>query len=277
MPRPLGPVEVRAIDAVVRIENQIAQTTLTITFFNPAGRQQEGQVLLPVPIGAVLKSFAIEGANREFKARVLPKDEARRIYDRIVAQSKDPAILEFAGHGAVDSSVFPIPARSECKLRLTYEELVPADMDRLDYVLLRSESPDYRVKWNIDVKWALKGGIATAYSPTHEISPARIAKGFRAKLGGRIAPGPFRLSVLRRKKKGAVTSFLTHPEEGRDGGHFLLLIVPPERDENAPALKREVTVVIDRSGSMAGEKMDQARAAAVQVVEGLEEGEFFNL
>ena len=277
MPRPLSPVEVRAIDATVRIEDQIARTTLTITFFNPAGQQQEGQVLLPVPMGAVLKSFAMEGASREFKARVLPKDEARRIYDRIVAQSKDPAILEFAGHGAVDSSVFPIPGRSECKLRFTYEELVPADMDRLDYVLLRSESPDYRVKWNIDVKWALKGGIATAYSPTHEISPARIAKGFRAKLGGRIAPGPFRLSVLRRKKKGAVASFLTHPEEGRDGGHFLLLIVPPERDENAPALKREVTVVIDRSGSMAGEKMDQARAAAVQVVEGLEEGEFFNL
>ena len=277
MPRPLSPVEVRAIDATVRIEDQIARTTLTITFFNPAGQQQEGQVLLPVPMGAALKSFAMEGANREFKARVLPKDEARRIYDRIVAQSKDPAILEFAGHGAVDSSVFPIPARSECKLRLTYEELVPADMDRLDYVLLRSESPDYRVKWNIDVKWALKGGIATAYSPTHEISPARIAKGFRAKLGGRIAPGPFRLSVLRRKKKGAVASFLTHPEEGRDGGHFLLLIVPPERDESAPALKREVTVVIDRSGSMAGEKMDQARAAAAQVVEGLEEGEFFNL
>ena len=277
MPRPLSPVEVRAIDATVRIEDQIARTTLTITFFNPAGQQQEGQVLLPVPMGAVLKSFAMEGASREFKARVLPKDEARRIYDRIVAQSKDPAILEFAGHGAVDSSVFPIPGRSECKLRFTYEELVPADMDRLDYVLLRSESPDYRVKWNIDVKWALKGGIATAYSPSHEISPARIAKGFRAKLGGRIAPGPFRLSVLRRKKKGAVASFLTHPEEGRDGGHFLLLIVPPERDESAPALKREVTVVIDRSGSMAGEKMDQARAAAAQVVEGLEEGEFFNL
>ncbi len=277
MPRPLSPVEVRTIDATVRIEDQIARTTLTITFFNPAGQQQEGQVLLPVPMGAVLKSFAMEGASREFKARVLPKDEARRIYDRIVAQSKDPAILEFAGHGAVDSSVFPIPARSECKLRFTYEELVPADMDRLDYVLLRSESPDYRVKWNIDVKWVLKGGIATAYSPSHEISPARIAKGFRAKLGGRIAPGPFRLSVLRRKKKGAVASFLTHPEEGRDGGHFLLLIVPPERDESAPALKREVTVVIDRSGSMAGEKMDQARAAAAQVVEGLEEGEFFNL
>ncbi len=47
--------------------------------------------------------------------------------------------------------------------------------------------------------------------------------------------------------------------------------------KNIPPLKREVTLVIDRSGSMAGEKMDQVRAAALQVVEGLEEGEYFNL
>ncbi len=278
VPQPVGPVEVRAIDAVARIENQVARTTLTITFFNPAGRQQEGQVLLPVPSGAVLKSFAIEGVNSELKARILPKEEARRIYDRIVAQAKDPAILEFAGHGAVDSSVFPIPARGECRLRLTYEELLPSEADRIDYLLLRTESPDYRVKWNIDVKWVVKGGVAASYSPTHETAPAKIDKGVRVRLEGKMAPGPFRLSVLRRKKKEAVASFLTHPEEGsRDGGHFLLLIVPPERDKAAPALKREVTVVIDRSGSMAGEKLDQVRAAAIQVMEGLEEGEFFNL
>ena len=173
VPQPLGPVEVRSINAGVKIDDQIAQTTLTVTFFNPAGRQQEGQVILPVPAGAVLKSFSMEGTNVKFQAKILPKEEARKIYDRIVAQSKDPAILEFAGYGAVDSSVFPIPARSECKLRLVYEELLPTDVDRIDYVLPRSESLDYRVKWNIDVKWKLKGGIATAYSPSHEISPEK--------------------------------------------------------------------------------------------------------
>lgn len=277
VPQPLGPVEVRSINAGVKIDDQIAQTTLTVTFFNPAGRQQEGQVILPVPAGAVLKSFSMEGTNVKFQAKILPKEEARKIYDRIVAQSKDPAILEFAGYGAVDSSVFPIPARSECKLRLVYEELLPTDVDRIDYVLPRSESLDYRVKWNIDVKWKLKGGIATAYSPSHEISPEKAEQGIQVALGGKVAPGPFRLSVLRKKKREAVASFLTHPEEAGDAGHFLLLMAPPTRDKDAPKLKREVTVVIDRSGSMAGAKMDQAREAASQVVEGLEEGEFFNL
>ena len=277
IPQPVGPVEVRAIDASVNIDGQIAHTTLTITFFNPAGRQQEGQVLLPVPSGAVMKSFAMEGSQTKLQAKILPREEARKIYDRIVAQSKDPAILEFAGYGAVDSSVFPIPARSECKLRLVYEELLPTDIDRIDYVLPRSESLDYKVNWNITVNWKLKDGIATAYSPSHEISPSKVNGGLQVKLGGRVAPGPFRLSVLRKKKKEAVATFLTHPAEVGDEGHFLLLMAPPVRDEAAPKLKREVTVVIDRSGSMAGEKMDQARAAASQVVEGLEEGEFFNL
>lgn len=277
VPQPVGPVEVRAIKAAVEINDQIAQTTLTISFFNPAGQQQEGQVLLPVPSGAVLKSFSMEGTNVEFKAKILPKEEARKIYDQIVARSKDPAILEFAGFGAVDSSVFPIPARSECKLRLVYEELLPTDVDRIDYVLPRSESLDYRVHWDINVTWALKGGIATAYSPSHEISPQKEGKGLRLKLVGKVSPGPFRLSVLRKKKKEAVASFLTHPDEAGDGGYFLLLMAPPARDDNAPKLNREVTVVVDRSGSMAGEKLDQARSAALQVVEGLEEGEFFNL
>lgn len=277
VPQPVGRVEVRSINAAVQIDNQIAKTTLTINFFNPAGRQQEGQVLLPVPSGAVLKSFSMEGSNVEFKAKILPKEEARRIYDDIVRRSKDPAILEFAGFGAVDSSVFPIPPRSECKVRFVYEELLPIDVDRIDYVLPRSESLDYRVQWTIDVTWALKGGIATTYSPSHEISPQKQGNGMRLKLGGKVASGPFRLSVLRRKKKEAVASFLTHPEEAGDTGHFLLLMAPPTRDDNAPRLKREVTLVLDRSGSMAGEKLDQARSAALQVVEGLEEGEFFNL
>ena len=42
-------------------------------------------------------------------------------------------------------------------------------------------------------------------------------------------------------------------------------------------MQREVTLVIDRSGSMAGPKMDQVRAAALQVIEGLADGESFNI
>ena len=53
--------------------------------------------------------------------------------------------------------------------------------------------------------------------------------------------------------------------------------MPPEPKGKAAEIRREVTLVIDRSGSMRGEKLDQVREAARQVIAGLDEGEAFNL
>ena len=282
LPRPSvpSPVTVSHIDAVASISGQKAKTTLTIEFQNPdRSRIQEGEILLPVPHGAVLSSFRLEGANGgNLKAKILPREEARRIYDRIVSQMKDPAILEFAGMGAVKSEVFPVPAGGSAKVRIVYEELLTADGERVEYVLPRSESLDYRVRWNLRVNWAMKEGIATAYSPTHKIKTSKQGNRIMVEAKGPVNPGAFRLSVLRDgKHKNPVASFLSHPDEKGDGGWFLMLMSPPKNLENQPKLSRGVTLVLDRSGSMAGEKLDQARAAALQVVEGLDEVDYFNL
>ena len=280
LPQPAaGPVEVRKVDAVAQIGGQKAQTTLTIEFHNPdPNRPQEGQILLPVPHGAVLNSFQLEGSSAKYKAEILPREEARRIYDSIVSQMKDPAILEFAGMGAVKSGVFPVPANGVARIRLTYEELLPADGKRIDYVLPRSESLDYRVQWSLKVRWAVKEGVATVYSPSHQIKSINRGKQIEVEPLQPFEPGSFSLSVLREgKEREMATSFLSHPDEKGNGGWFLLLMTPPKPPKGAPKLKREVTVVLDRSGSMAGEKLDQARAAALQVIEGLEEDESFNL
>ena len=120
-------VEVVHVEADVSIRDQVATTTLILTFKNPGSRPQEGQAIVPVPDGATLKGFAMEGSTLEVEAKMLPRAEARRIYDQIVSQLKDPALLEFAGLGAVRSSVFPVPAGKELKLRLVYEELLLKD------------------------------------------------------------------------------------------------------------------------------------------------------
>ncbi|MEM7383551.1 MAG: VWA domain-containing protein, partial [Verrucomicrobiota bacterium] len=64
------------------------------------------------------------------------------------------------------------------------------------------------------------------------------------------------------------------------GGYFLVLVAPPATRPATVAmkpLKREVTIVLDRSGSMAGEKLEQVKAASLQILEGLDDGEAFNL
>ena len=76
---------------------------------------------MPVPDGAVVRGFAFQGRGAEPSARLLPRDEGRETYDRIVAQARDPALLEFAGFNLVRSSVFPVEPGGTQAVRLTYE------------------------------------------------------------------------------------------------------------------------------------------------------------
>ena len=75
-------------------------------------------------------------------------------------------------------------------------------------------------------------------------------------------------------------SVFAYPEEKVGGGYFLLLAgLPPEllKASDQHAIKREVTLVIDRSGSMRNEKIAQVKEAALQIIAGLGKGEAFNI
>lgn len=273
------PVQVSGVDVAVRIKGRMATTSMTMVLHNPGHRQQESEVLIPVPAGAAIREFGLEGAQGKFPAKLIPRDEARRIYDEIVRRSLDPALLEFVGNGLVKSSVFPVPARGTCRIRLVYEEVLEVDGDRIDYALPRTESPQYAVPWNVSVDWSIPSGLAAVYSPSHHLSEKRIGPR-RIKLtnAGKMQPGSLLLSATRRKSDQATASIMAYPDArlGKNSGYFLLLLSPPELQEKK-SVKREVSVVIDKSGSMAGVKIEQALKAATQVIEGLEDGEAFNI
>ena len=281
-PRPMPqPVQISGVSVNVSIQQQIATTTMEISLRNNAPRPQEAQMLVPVPDGATIRSFGFDGVSKEPNAKIVPKAEAEAIYRSIVNKLRDPALLEFAGYNLVRSSVFPIPANATQKVTLTYENLLPADGERIDYVLPRSESfASQSIPWQISVEIDAKQTISTVYSPTHQISTTRLGKDrARISLGDntRLEPGSFRLSYLT-EKNGLTATLLAYPDPTIGGGYFLLLGgVPATRPEKSVSIKREVTLVIDRSGSMAGEKIEQVRAAALQVVNGLEDGESFNI
>lgn len=273
--RPM-PVQVSKVEVAVTIIDRLAVTTMTMTLSNPGHRQQESEVLIPVPGSAGIREFGLEGAQGKFPGKLIPRDEARKIYDDIVRRSLDPALLEFAGHGLVKSSVFPVPARGSSRVRLVYEELLEVDGERVDYLLPRTESPAYRVPWSVEVDWRLQGGIAAVYSPSHVMDEQRVgASRVKLKNRGKMQPGSLRLSATRRKTAHATASIMAYPE-AKDAGYFLLLLSPPAvaRQE---LVKREVTLVIDKSGSMAGGKIEQALKAASQIIEGLDDGEAFNV
>ena len=274
-------IQISEVAADIRIVQQVATTTLDVGLKNPSGQQQQAEMLIPVPDGAVLRGFVFAGSASEPTAKLLPKAEAQAVYRSVVSKLRDPALLEFAGFNLVRSSVFPVAAHGTQRVRVIYEHILPADGNRVDYVLPRSESFEATATpWKISVRVQSRSAISAVYSPSHQVAVDRAApEQALVRVAGetKLEPGPFRLSYLV-EGNGLTASLLAYPDARIGGGYFLLLAgVPTGARAAGPAIKREVTLVIDRSGSMQGEKIQQARAAAIQVVEGLETGEAFNI
>ena len=218
-------VQITEVAVGVNIVEQAATTVMDISLSNPGGARIEGELVVPVPDGAAVRGFTFQGSSAEPTAEVLPRDEARRLYEAIVAKVRDPALLEFVGCNLIRSSVFPIEAHGTQKVRLMYEHLLTADTNRVDYVLPPTESVQYCVPWKITVQIRSKRPISTVYSPSHTLTVNRVGPNdVIAKIQETAAtePGAFRLSYLL-EEDGVTASLLAYPDAKIGGGYFLLL------------------------------------------------------
>jgi len=275
-------IEITEVNVLIDILESTAVTTIELQLHNTTRRRQEAELIVPVPDGAVVRGFAYDGPGGEITAQVLPKDEARKIYQQLVSKIRDPALVEFIGYNLIRSSVFPIQARGKQKVRLTYEHLLEVDGSRVDYILPRTESLKYAVPWKVTANIRAKRPISTVYSASHKLEIERISeKHIKVKIATEAVkePGPFRLAYLL-QEDGVTASMFAYPDKKVGGGYFLLLAgLPAEspESEDSPAIKREVTLVIDRSGSMRDEKIEQVKEATLQIIAGLKNGEAFNI
>lgn len=126
----------------------------------------------------------------------------------------------------------------------------------------------------------LKGAqpIRAILSPTHETSidrtSAKVAS-IKVRAQHVIDDSDFRLCWVEDADDLGLR-LLTHKADDNDEGYFLLLGNPTGRDEDK-AIEKDVTFVLDTSGSMRGEKLEQCRAAIEYCLENLNDGDRFNI
>ncbi len=261
------------------IDNQIATTHIEQLFVNDNDWMLEGTYLFPLPEGAAVNQLTMWVDGQPIEAKILEKEEARQIYDEIVRQLRDPALLEYVGTQAIQANVFPIPPRDERRVEIEYTQVLPADNGVIHYVYPQStdlytntplENQSIRVEIFSDE------AIRAIYSPSHAVAINRDGD-FHAVAGYEdsnvVADTDFELYYTVSPEDIGL-NLLSYKEADQDG--FFTLLVAPSVDV-AEVIAKDVIVVMDTSGSMEGEKMAQAQEAARYVVGHLNPEDRFNI
>ena len=260
-------------DVEVTIRDGVATTHIDQNFRNDTGRDVEGQYIFPLPQDAVVSSFTMWVDGEALEARILDADEARAIYEDFVRRAIDPALLEYVGRDAVSARIFPIPAGGERRIEITYTELLTAELGtyRYRYPLSTerfSASLLDRVSISVDLETSIP--LKAVYSPSHEMELVRSSETAAAVTyeDANVRPSKDFFLYYSVSADAMGMTLLTYRAPDEDG-YFLLIVTPPEQAASETAIPKDLVFVLDTSGSMSGEKIEQAKVALRFILDNL--------
>lgn len=288
VPRPPVPpprvteYRIQAVEMQAQVRDQEAQIQISQVFENVGSQTIEASLYFPLPDTAAISGLTLLVDGQELPGKLLPKAEARRIYEETVRRQRDPALLEYIGQGLYQTSVFPIPARATRKVEIRYTQLLAKDGGLIDLSLpLGTNKFSSRPidKLNVTVRIEATDAIKTIHSPSHSIEierPDTNRAVCRLSLSNVSAPDDFRL--LYGTQNGLVgMNVLSYRPNPAEEGYFLLLASPEVKSAMEAKVDKTVVLVVDKSGSMSGVKMEQAREALKFVVRQLRPSDTFNI
>ncbi|MFN0247931.1 MAG: VIT and vWA domain-containing protein [Kofleriaceae bacterium] len=116
----MEPVELRSVIVDVKTAGDQAITEVTHFFHNAMNDRREGTFRFPVPDGALLVGLAMEIEGKMVEGEVVEREKARAIYQKIVDEMLDPALLEWEQGNWFKLRVFPLEPKADKKVVIRY-------------------------------------------------------------------------------------------------------------------------------------------------------------
>ena len=298
-----GPGVIQRTSSQVRVElaDRVLRYQVSETFRNRGGLIGEADYIFPMPAGAAFEALELEIDGELVSGETMPADQARRIYEDIVRRNRDPALVEYMGRGMLRTRIFPIQPGEEKRVVVRFQSVaeregsalrvdylrgtgprptpigiplprpvpLPAPMPRrgIEEDAARSSATQQRGEESgnlFTLVYTNRDDLGAPYSPTHELRVNDRGSRREVTASG-DAPQVTILLPLRRTNAASVT-MLPYAPGGEDGFALITVTPPAVTPRTTP---RDLTFVVDVSGSMRGQKMEQARAAGRQLLASL--------
>jgi len=290
------PVELSRFHVVTTIGFRYSRTEVTALYRNPGVEANKAVFTMVLPESAFISNFSMTIKEEEFVAEVKEKEEAKRTYEEAVESGLSAGLVS---KNRRDSNTFSVDTNLEpgekVVFTLTYEELLERKDDQYEYLLHLDPGAvleDFHVEININESLPLSRLFVPELLQSNEIdfsaeeTESRVAEVSRD-VGGspnnaRVVFAPSKEYQLEAGEQGVAGRLVVRYDVDRQGqdsevqvidGYFVHYFVP----SNLPTLPKHLVFVLDTSGSMGGEKIQQLKDAMFTVLEDLTESDFFNM
>jgi Ca-activated chloride channel family protein len=267
----------------VSIRDGIAITNVTQKFRNDTKRRLEATYVFPLPENADLTDFQMSFNGRMAKGRVLPAEEAARIYESIVRQAKDPGLIEFIGRRLLQMRVFPIEPDSTTTIKVRYQQVCRpiSGMTGYHYPLRTRKTAGQAygtVRFNVELDSSAP--LKNIWSPTHAVEIVRPGDERTARIAYEANGGSLEddfLLLYDTDSSDLGLGVIAYKPDGNEPGHFVLMLTPKQLWPDEETQPQDVVFVLDTSGSMAGDKLTQAKSALRYCIDRLDEHDRFSV
>ena len=263
-----------------QVTDDLTVAHVTHEFRNETDTALEAIYYFTLPKGATTTDFAMWMDGKRIKGEVLPRERARAVYDSIVSRLRDPALLETSDGDLFTASIYPIPPRGTQRIEVEFAmpNLHKNGLLQLHYPISRSEvGAAERLSFEADID--SRNEITSIQAPYDE--PTRRISGRQAevKIERNKAQRDDIALLVATSGDDLGLSLVTFDPDGNEGdeGYFMATLSASSDLLREGALDRQMTIVIDRSGSMAGGKLAQAQVMLRKTIDSLGERDTFNL
>jgi Ca-activated chloride channel family protein len=299
------PVERTSSQVVATLANRVVHYEVTETFVNLGPRLAEADYVFPLPSGAAFQDLQLSINGQLVSGEALNATEARSVYEEIVRRLRDPALVEWMGTGLLRARIFPIAPGEVKKVVVRFQTVAQREGDaiRVDYSGAEADRhtaygnlpvmspmiaiPTSRAGTNAGIEsdgqpleppsfftltYSAADAFGTPYSPTHTLRTERDGDRRTIHIDGPAHD----VTILLPANHSSAAAVTMLPYAAGDGPGFALITVSPPA-VHVVSTPRDLTFVLDVSGSMSGRKIEQARAAGRQVLATLTPRDRFRL
>jgi Ca-activated chloride channel family protein len=292
------PLEHTAVNGT--ITGPVASVTVTQRFGNPFNHPIELEYLFPLPEKGAVVDYEITIGTRTIKADIKERETARQVYQQAVAAGKRASLLEQRRPNLFSIEIGNVQPGETITTKLTYEDRLKYSDGSYQFVFPMGITPKYHTPGTaqgevnavdspveldnskiskVEIMLAVDAGVAVGEprSRTHPVSLKRKNdREFGLTLEGNQIPNKdfvLEYAVAEEHLQTAVWS--SHDDDGSDT--VLVTLLPPKLDISAEPPAREFIFVIDRSGSMSRDPMEQAKNALRACIRALGEQDTFTI